>query len=318
MEPQFLELNEQLALLESRGVKIINRKRNLAKLEHISYYRIKEFAEPYSFVENGEQKYDVSFDAIIKRYYQDKNLRINLLHAIEKIEVSLKRNVSYILGQKCGAFGYLDFSKWANRELGKFKLEKKQFYFKKNLLYLSKLSSLNDLRNPNNFNEDAFPSIWLAMEVLMFGNLIGIIELMSKKDKDKLAKCYNCSYKELISWIKLLQFVRNICAHNSNVIDIKLKTKPKIRNSWKEVFLDQVDTPSSKQPVGDRLSVIILIVITLVRAINSNYRWKPIRSTISSICNADGPERSENGAKMIGFANSNHALDFQTFAKNEI
>lgn len=52
---------------------------------------------------------NITFDDIVKRYYQDKNLRINLLHAIEKIEVSIKRNVSYILGSRYGAFGYLDF-----------------------------------------------------------------------------------------------------------------------------------------------------------------------------------------------------------------
>lgn len=318
MEPQFLDLDNQLDLLESRGVKIFDRKRHLAKLEHISYYRIKEFAEPYSFFQGDEKRYDVSFDAIIRRYYQDKNLRINLLHAIEKIEVSLKRNVSYILGQKCGAFGYLDFSNWANREKGKFELEKKQFYFKRDLLKLLEKSSLNDLRNRKNFNSDGFPSIWLATEILMFGNLNSLVELMSKSDKNKLSTCYQCTREELLSWIKLLNFVRNVCAHNSNIIDIKLKTKPKIRNTWRKIYLDQYETASVNQPVGDRLSVIILIVITLVRAINPNYRWNSITNNISAICNADGIEKSERGAKMIGFANSNKALDFQSFANDKI
>ena len=68
----------------------------------------------------------------MKRYYQDKNLRIHLLHAIEKIEVALKTWVAFILGEQYGAFGYLNFQNGVIKiDTQKFEIEKRQFFFKK-------------------------------------------------------------------------------------------------------------------------------------------------------------------------------------------
>lgn len=120
---------------------------------------------------------NITFEDIVKRYYQNKNLRINLLHAIEKIEVSIKRNISFILGSRYGAYGYLEFDKWANKkDYKKFELEQKQFYFKKDLLKTVKKSSLSDLGDKRNLNTEGFPTIWIATEILMFGELIHLIK----------------------------------------------------------------------------------------------------------------------------------------------
>lgn len=121
MNPSFFKSENQIDLFFRRGMEITNKTKHISKLEHISYYRLKEFAKPYSVVtmygEVPVLKYkDISFDDVVKRYYQDKNLRINLLHAIEKNEVSIKRNVSYNLGKRYGGFGYLNFSLWAIRK----------------------------------------------------------------------------------------------------------------------------------------------------------------------------------------------------------
>lgn len=321
MEPNFLNIEKQLDLLYRRGIEISDKERNLEKLRHISYYRVKEFAAPFASIKMyGEVpvlKYkNISFDGIVRRYYQDKNLRINLLHAIEKIEVSLKRNISYILGEKYGAYGYLNFSLWANKQkYSVFELETEQFYFKKDLKKTVKKSSLIDLKEPKNHNADGFPTIWLMTEILMFGNLVYMIEIMSKKNQRKLAKFYNCSVDELISWMKCLNFVRNVCAHNSNIIDIELQTKPKIRKSWKGNYLKTVRLSSGKYVLTNRLSVVILITITLVREINEKYDWKKIRSNLASICKDKDPVRADKNAELLGFVNSNDALDLQYFSR---
>lgn len=158
MEPKSLKIEDQLDLFYRRGVFITDKNKALEKLKHISYYRLKDFARPYSSItmygEVPVLKYsNITFEDIVKRYYQNKNLRINLLHAIEKIEVSIKRNISFILGSRYGAYGYLEFDKWANKkDYKKFELEQKQFYFKKDLLKTVKKSSLSDLGDERNLN----------------------------------------------------------------------------------------------------------------------------------------------------------------------
>jgi len=135
--PIALSWQEQLDLFKSRGMKVTDN--DIDKIKNISYYRLKEFARPLSTISKKDGVTSISYNGVefkevLTRYYQDKNLRIYLLHAIEKIEVSIKTRISYVLGKKYGAFGYLNFSSWSNRKkYTKFQIEKEQFSIKKRL-----------------------------------------------------------------------------------------------------------------------------------------------------------------------------------------
>ncbi len=304
--PQPLTWDEQLELLKKRGMTV--KTDDVKKLEHISYYRLKEFARPLARTrkENGQTIIcynGISFSQVLTRYYQDKNLRINLLHAIEKIEVSLKTKVSYILGKYYGAFGYLNFSNWVNRNrFNRFETEKKQYYFKKNLLDIISKSKNPELRQRDNLSKDGFPSVWLGIDLLMFGNLVSIIKLMNSRILRELAALYDFKVEELLSWIKCLNFIRNLCAHNSNILDIKLQTVPVTRESWNE-FLYFIHKRDSKRPTN-RLAIVLLIVIEFVRKINDSYRWNNIRDNLRAIRSSN-----EKNVQLLGFKDSSISLD---------
>ncbi len=117
--PKALSSDDLLNLFKSRGMAVNGT--DIEKIKHINYYKLKEFAHPLSKITKSEGTINISYDGItfqdvLRRYYQDKNLRIYLLHAIEKIEVSIKTTLSHVMGLKYGAFGYLNFWLWANRE----------------------------------------------------------------------------------------------------------------------------------------------------------------------------------------------------------
>ncbi|WP_371732425.1 hypothetical protein [Streptococcus salivarius] len=113
----------------------------------------------------------------------------------------------------------------------------------------------------------------------------------------------------MLSWIKCLHFTRNICAHNSNIIDIQLQTKPVVRKNWSNKYLCTVSDKSGNKVITNRISVIILIVITLVKEINYKYRWKPIRSNLASICKVNNVIKADKNANLLEFANSRTTLD---------
>ena len=183
---------------------------------------------------------NITFKALIARYYQDKNLRIHLLHAIEQVETALKTKIAYILGKRYGAYGYLNFYKWANRsKYTDFYIEEKQYKFKKKLKETVKRSSLPDIRYRQNQNKDGFPTVWLAIDSLMFGGLTTIISIMGKRNLIPLANYFHCTGKELVSLVRMLNFIRNVCAHGANLIDIRLKTVPLIRTEWKKYLFSE-------------------------------------------------------------------------------
>ncbi|MEK1423927.1 Abi family protein [Limosilactobacillus fermentum] len=196
--PESLSWEEQVALLKEQGMEIYDS--DAETLKQISYYRIKEFAEPLAPKYNGTINYEgISFAKVIERYYQDKNLRIHLLHAIEQVETALKTKIAYILGKRYGAYGYLNFYKWANRSnYTDFYIEEKQYKFKKNLKETVKKSSLPDIRYRQNQNKDGFPTVWLAIDSLMFGGLTTIISIMGKRNLIPLANYFHCTGKELV------------------------------------------------------------------------------------------------------------------------
>lgn len=287
-----LSPEEQRKLFEDRGIIFPNNthEKDAQKIQEIGYYKLKEFAHPFSSISNNCITYKkLNFSTLLKRYYQDKNLRLYILHAVEDIEVNINNQISTILGKKLGAFGYLNFKDWSNKKINKFEIEKQQYFFKKDLLHMIHKSTMESLKHRENKNDEGFPSVWIMVNLLTFGETIKLISLMSKNNQNLLAKKYNCKSKELISWLKCLNLIRNICAHNSNIIDIKLKTPPKIPQEYSE-FLKKEKNEYSKS-----LALILFIVKRLMDNVNSGYSFRNIYSSLRNMSDGNSETLIEFG-----------------------
>jgi abortive infection bacteriophage resistance protein len=100
-------IEEQLALLQQRGL-IINDV-NLAKqfLSHVSYYRISAYMlpfKPYKKFNNHLEKEKFAsgakFEDVVRLYNFDKKLRNAIFDIIEKVEISVRTNITYYLSNK--------------------------------------------------------------------------------------------------------------------------------------------------------------------------------------------------------------------------
>ncbi|MGQ2287166.1 Abi family protein [Leuconostoc suionicum] len=302
--PNNLDFEHQLSLLESRGMIVPAKERtgSINKLSTVSYYRIKEFAKPFEVVNDDGKIYDnLEFSKVLARYYQDKNLRMSLLHAIEQIEVSIKTQLAYALGTRYGAFGYLDFSNWIDRsEFDAFQTLEKQYYFTKELITSTKKSNNADLHNDRNLNTAGLPSVWLGMNLLTFGQMCNIIFCSKNEIVREIALNYNCTNKELISWLGTLNLVRNVCAHNGNLVNISLKTKPILNNELKS----KIYFTDKKHPIF-KLGVIVMVTKIMVRNVNSRYQWDDIRRSLKSLCVQTQLNNRDEMANIIGFKNFN-------------
>lgn len=295
--PVHLSLDDQVKLLAERKMVIKNFNTAASKLEKIGYYKLKEAAYPLSKIEildgNKIRVYPgVTFEQVLTRYYQDKNLRTYLLHAIEEIEVSVKARLSYVLGKDSyGPFGYLEFKNWCNRdEYCKYYLSYKQSYFQNDMRKKTNRSRNHDIQNQSNL-KSGLPSIWLAVDVLTFGNVIDLVSLMSKRNLRELSSYYNCDIDSFLSWLKCLHLVRNICAHNGNIIDLKLKTTPLVKDEWKELLFQFKDGRYS-----NRIAIVICIIKHFLLSIDPHYNYDRIYSSFNAIING-----SNDMANSVGF-----------------
>lgn len=304
-----LSPEDQRALFESRGISFTkSHEVDAAKIQEIGYYKLKEFAYPFNVSDNpDEPRYKgLNFQSLLVRYYQDKNLRIFILHAVEDIEVHLGNSVATILGKRYGAFGYLNFSNWCDRSIKKFQIEEKQFYFKKELLRAVKKSRSHYVNVSANKNDEGFPTVWLMTNVLMFGNIIHLIDIMSLNNKRALARVYGCTPDELVSWLRCLLFVRNTCAHNSNLIDLNLRTQPMIPRRYKSKLLE------TESGYSNGLAIVLLVIKSLMNTVNSKYKFENIYDSLYKIIDHEGAR-----ATSIGFASVRSINIFKPYKKRK-
>lgn len=287
-----LNLDELCRLFQEKGIVLDEDKIKYAKqkIKAIGYYKLKALAIPYEKVVYT----NLTFDQLVNRFYQDKNLRIAIFHAIESIEVFLNRIVSTILGSdKLGPFGYLKFSNWCDIDsFNKDKILHKQEDFQKTLLKKVNRSNLPDFKKKKNKNKDGFPTIWLMTDCLTLGDTIRLIKIMSKDNFIKIEKEFNLAKndklnKSLKSWLYCLNFIRNQCAHNESLVDIYLKTAPKQVYAYKDYYNDEKTIAS-----------VIFIIKYLISKIEPDYNFEGIYNPLKSIINND-----KQNAQMLGFEN---------------
>lgn len=298
--PDNLSFENQLSLLKSRGMVIDPDKRDesIHTLKTVSYYRIKEFAKPFEVTNQGDKIYhNLEFSKVLARYYQDKNLRMGLLYAIELLEVSIKTQLAFALGTRYGAFGYLEFSNWIDRSrYDNYQTLEKQYFFTKDLKVSSEKSNNADLHNDSNLNQAGLPSVWLGVNILTFGQMCSIIYCAKKEILSEIASNYNCTNNEFKSWIGMLNLVRNVCAHNGNLVNISLKKKPLLNNELESyIFIDRDNHKSFK------LGIVVMIIKTLVNNINPKYQWDEIRKSLKSLCVKTQLYNRDEMANIIGF-----------------
>jgi abortive infection bacteriophage resistance protein len=164
-----LTIDEQLALLESRGMSVQDRSQARRTLGNVSYYRLSGYWYPFREIDGYGQRLDsfrrgTTFEKVIDLYEFDRQLRIELLDAIERIEIAMRTGLTYAFAHHAGAFGHTD-AKWFRRGFD-------------HASWIARIEDETD-RSREKFVEhyrvkyDGFPRLplWMATEVMSFGSL---------------------------------------------------------------------------------------------------------------------------------------------------
>ncbi|KJJ83613.1 Abi family protein [Candidatus Omnitrophus magneticus] len=99
-----LSFHEQADQLIQRGL-IAHRDSLIESLKHINYYSFTGYLYPFrkkddNFIEG------TTFEKILFHYKFDSQLRVLIMEAIDRIEISIRTKLIYILADNFGAFGY--------------------------------------------------------------------------------------------------------------------------------------------------------------------------------------------------------------------
>lgn len=213
--------DEQCDLLISRGMRVPDRKNAVYYLSHISYYRLKAYWLPYEASRDPHQFIDgACFDVVLNHYLFDRQLRLLLLDAIERFEVSFRTQWAYYMSHSFGPHGYLDGSKGRVKNAG---------YLTRAMAELEKHVGRSDeayIKHYRDIYKESLPPAWVSCEVMSLGLLSRFYSNLSvTKVRKQIAATYQFDEGFLNGFLEHISYVRNVCAHHSRLWNRHLTKK---------------------------------------------------------------------------------------------
>ena len=253
--------DEQLKLLESRGMLVTERDSSLSYLERIGYYRLSAYWYPFrvfSFSQDSNtgkitsKATDVfaentQFVNAVELYIFDKKLRLLVLDALERIEVSLRVDMAYLLGKQ-DAFAHQNIhcfhKKFAHKNTRNPRKNSFEVWQEKYSGLLSR--SKEDFVKHYREKYDGNLPIWVAVEIWDFGAMSQLFSLMKVPDQSAIAVKYGISdFRVFASWLRSLNYLRNLSAHHSRLWNRNIIDQPKLPEKgeveWCDDFIGKPD-----------------------------------------------------------------------------
>jgi len=226
----FLTIAQQIEQLKSRGMHFADEEKARYYLENLNYYRLSAYWLPFeSDHKTHTFKEGTSFERVLELYIFDRELRLLMLDAIERVEVSVRSRFAYEISQKYGSHPHLDES-----------LFKSAYHYNKTLSKLK--SEIDRSKEPfikhfkEKYSED-FPPIWASVELMTLGQVSNWFSLVKlRQDRQLISKYYGLDEKVLASFLHHLTIIRNICAHHSVLWNKKLTLEFIIPKNMQEQF----------------------------------------------------------------------------------
>lgn len=261
MEKDFKTVEEQIILLKERGIVINDESAKEILTENNYYYLINGYKNMFLDNRYQKEKYieNVSLEEIYALYKFDGELRMNLLRYILIIERRLNTYISYEFSKVYGNKEYLIENNFDNNKKNNYKIVSLIADIKVNTTKQIKIG--NKMLNHYIKNYGYIP-LWVLIRIMTLGEVSKFYEVMKQKDQNAVAKKFGVREKTLKTYLHNIAIVRNICAHDEKLYDLRLNNAI-IKNKIHSCF--NLDLQDKKYSNGykDLFSIIIILKVLL-------------------------------------------------------
>lgn len=252
---------EQVALLQRRGLIIEDTEKAGFYLQHLNYYRLGAYWLPFEASHTEHQfKPNTHFNEVLDLYIFDRELRLLILDAIERIEVSVRSQWAYQLAHHHGPHAHLQSGLFDKR------------YWHRNLEQLTdevKRSDETFIKHHLTEYTETLPPTWAVCEVMSMGLLSRWYNsLKPLSTRRAIASVYGVDEKVLESWLHHLSLVRNVCAHHSRLWNREFTITPILPKS-KPAQLVAEFVPGSR-----KLYNTLVILLHGMNVIAQQHHWR--------------------------------------------
>lgn len=263
-----LPLPEQLEKLKSRGLQVPDEALGRSLLRVIGYYRLSAYTLPFQQGHLPDKPFrtGTSIDDIQALYTFDRELRLLVMDALERVEIGLRSALVNRMSLEHGPHWFMnpghftpgfDHAKFIagienglEMDPGASQPRKKHSEVFINHYY-------------QKYGEPRLPPAWMVAETMALGTLSRVFSgLRRAEDRSYIAKGFCYDEAILRPWFHTLNYVRNLCAHHARL--------------WNRQLVIKSATPKKharRIQVPDRLYAVGVVLFDLLRALQPHTRW---------------------------------------------
>ena len=232
--------NQQLTILRNRGVVVPTNGKSKRFLEQENYYNVINGYKDLFLVKDSNNlpvepelyQEDTHFNELKALFLFDRELRILLLKYLLIFENSIKTTIAYEFSKKYSRKNaYLDIANFVDNDP------------KKVLQQISILTkTIHDKVDRTGaikhyIEEHGEVPLWVLVNFLTMGNIANFYNILTDSMKNIIAKFYTDKYRtqnkdhtfrlssaDLSACLKVVNLVRNICAHDERLYNVNLRS----------------------------------------------------------------------------------------------
>jgi abortive infection bacteriophage resistance protein len=260
---------EQVQILLGRGLVIPDQAKAEFYLAQLNYYRLAAYCLPYEQNHATHQFIaGTTFDDVLNLYIFDRELRLLMLDAIERIEVSLRTQMAYCLSHNHNT---------THPHL------KPEIFFNP-LVYGGSISKLsNDVRNSKEDfirhltrkYEELLPPIWAVVELMTMGQLSKwFSNIDARRDRQAISRVYGLDEKIMTSFCEHLSLVRNHAAHHARLWNRDFTKTPMLPRKGPADLTNSLFVLPDTDRRLRKLYNTLVMTVHLMDVINPGHHWK--------------------------------------------
>ncbi len=258
-----LSFEQQADLLLKRGFQA-DRTRLIETLSRVSYYRLSAYWHPFKRADDTFVP-GITLDKVWRRYTFDRQLRLLVMDAIERVEIAVLRTLMVEQhARRYGPFGYRDDRnfrpEFAGADHHRMVDEIDEAMKRSRELFVAHYRAKYT-------SEPGLP-LWMTAEVASFGALFTFYRYLHLAEQKQLSNCLGLPASVLQSWLFCLNYIRNLCAHHSRLWNRELGIRPLIP--------DRKHAPEWHVPVtadNRRVFAVLTLLMWLLRKVAPQSRW---------------------------------------------
>jgi abortive infection bacteriophage resistance protein len=299
-----LSFDDQVQLLKSRGMIIDDPSAAAKVLSVVGYYRLGGYWYPYRRKLGAAQRDDrfvdgTAFTTVVRLYDVDRRLKLHVLDAIERVEIALRVMIGFTLGKR-GAYAHLSsrnldgqFTRSAGRQPSRYDdwLDR---------VLSAQARSSEDFVVHFQQKYDGRLPVWVVTEIMGFGSMAHLYRGLKAVDRNAIAADLGIVDQTglgngyaLGNWLRVLNYVRNICAHHSRLWNRHLVNQIAPRPL---ASIPDLQYLTGWQMSHNRVFSTLCVLAFLLNRVGQGVDWAtPVRQMLSAEVPACGRSLGELG-----------------------